>query len=355
MPRLWRHALFERAEVKDALAYLRLVANRHDDAAFERASQPPPSVRDRRPHPGRGAQAGARTAPLAVAGVADRVRRRPRRAQSRWPGSASCSTGDRDRKPDRCHCGEARPRAPRAPGCACRRERIARPARFADNLDELVSVASALRARRRQGCRNDAGAGRLPQLCRAGGGRGRTQAGEGRRAADDAAQRQGLEFPLVCLVGLEKACSPTCARRRPGRMAEEALAYVGITRARQQLVLCHVSRGASMAATCTACPRASCARSPANRCCARSALPVLPTFVPRQPLPAAPRACAAGGAGDRAGCCPPSELRHRLRHRRRGQRTRGAVNPTGRSATAGAGLRQPGAGLGRRAAGDRRR
>ncbi|PWG73434.1 DNA helicase II, partial [Enterococcus hirae] len=27
---------FERAEIKDALGYLRLLANRHDDAAFER-------------------------------------------------------------------------------------------------------------------------------------------------------------------------------------------------------------------------------------------------------------------------------------------------------------------------------
>src|SRR5262249_20683108 len=33
---------FDRAEVKDALAYLRLVANRHDDAAFERAVNTPP-------------------------------------------------------------------------------------------------------------------------------------------------------------------------------------------------------------------------------------------------------------------------------------------------------------------------
>jgi DNA helicase-2/ATP-dependent DNA helicase PcrA len=33
---------FERAEVKDALAYLRLTANRHDDAAFERAVNTPP-------------------------------------------------------------------------------------------------------------------------------------------------------------------------------------------------------------------------------------------------------------------------------------------------------------------------
>ncbi|MEO8809780.1 MAG: UvrD-helicase domain-containing protein, partial [Rhodanobacter sp.] len=33
---------FDRAEVKDALAYLRLTANRHDDAAFERAVNTPP-------------------------------------------------------------------------------------------------------------------------------------------------------------------------------------------------------------------------------------------------------------------------------------------------------------------------
>jgi DNA helicase-2/ATP-dependent DNA helicase PcrA len=33
---------FDRAEIKDALAYLRLAANRHDDAAFERAVNTPP-------------------------------------------------------------------------------------------------------------------------------------------------------------------------------------------------------------------------------------------------------------------------------------------------------------------------
>ena len=32
---------FERAEIKDTLAYLRLVANRDDDAAFERAVNTP--------------------------------------------------------------------------------------------------------------------------------------------------------------------------------------------------------------------------------------------------------------------------------------------------------------------------
>lgn len=32
---------FERQEIKDALAYLRLISNRHDDAAFERVVNTP--------------------------------------------------------------------------------------------------------------------------------------------------------------------------------------------------------------------------------------------------------------------------------------------------------------------------
>jgi DNA helicase-2/ATP-dependent DNA helicase PcrA len=50
---------FERAEIKDALAYLRLVANRDDDPSFERAVNTPPRGH-RRTHPGPVAEYGAR-------------------------------------------------------------------------------------------------------------------------------------------------------------------------------------------------------------------------------------------------------------------------------------------------------
>jgi DNA helicase-2/ATP-dependent DNA helicase PcrA len=52
---------------------------------------------------------------------------------------------------------------------------------------------------------------------------------------------KGLEFPLVFLVGLEDGLFPSQkSLDEPGRLEEERrLAYVGITRARQKLVLCY--------------------------------------------------------------------------------------------------------------------
>jgi DNA helicase-2/ATP-dependent DNA helicase PcrA len=42
LPRVWRPALFERAEIKHALAYLRLLENPHDDTSFLRVVNFPP-------------------------------------------------------------------------------------------------------------------------------------------------------------------------------------------------------------------------------------------------------------------------------------------------------------------------
>jgi len=74
------------------------------------------------------------------------------------------------------------------------------------------------------------------------------ESGEGQCAQwDDCVQlmtlhaAKGLEFPLVFIVGLEDGLFPSSmSMKEPGRLEEERrLCYVGITRARQQLVLTH--------------------------------------------------------------------------------------------------------------------
>ena len=233
---------FERAEIKDALAYLRMIANRDDDAAFERAVNTPP----------RGI--GERTL--------DEVRRCARgQGISLWRAVRSV-------------CGETvlAARARNALGAfdtlietlAAETATMTLPEKIdhvlarsglrthyehesrnsldsrTDNLDELVSVAS----RFVRGDEEDAAA--MPELvaflsyAALEAGEGQTQAGEDGVQLMTLHSAKGLEFPLVFLVGLEEGLFPNMrSAEEPGRMAERRLAYVGITRARQQLVLSH--------------------------------------------------------------------------------------------------------------------
>ncbi|HET9484648.1 MAG TPA: DNA helicase II [Xanthomonadales bacterium] len=232
---------FERAEIKDALSYLRLVASRHDDAAFERAVNTPP----------RGI--GERT----VESVRARARRE---AVSLWDATLGEIAG-----------GELAGRARNAlRGFVETIEALARETRdltlaeqFAqvieraqlrayyetdakgpsesrlENLEELVNVASRFEL----GAEDQAaGLTELTAFLSA----AALEAGEGEGEAwQDCVQlmtlhsAKGLEFPLVFLVGLEDGLFPsTKSLDEPGRLEEERrLAYVGITRARRKLIL----------------------------------------------------------------------------------------------------------------------
>ena len=236
---------FERAEIKDALAYLRLVANRGDDAAFERAVNTP----------ARGI--GERTL--------DEVRRLARNARVSLWGAAMLATQGTDL------AGRARNAlaafmalveqlagetaeldlAERVDHVLVRsglREHWAKESRGGldsesrtENLDELVSVASRF-VRRIDDDEATEGMSELVAFLSY----AALEAGEGQvEAGEDGVQlmtlhsAKGLEFPLVFLAGREEGLFPSNrSLDESGRLEEERrLAYVGITRARQKLVL----------------------------------------------------------------------------------------------------------------------
>ena len=232
---------FERAEIKDTLAYLRLMANRDDDAAFERAVNTPP----------RGI--GERTL--------DEVRRRARdRSITLWKASAEVAAGDalpaRARNaiaafaqlieaiteeagdlPLKDKIDHALARS----GLRTHYELQSKGSLDSrtDNLDELVSVAS----RFVKG--DDEETAALSELvaflayAALEAGEGQTEAGEDGVQLMTLHSAKGLEFPLVFLVGLEEGLFPNNKSiEESGRLEEERrLAYVGITRARQKLVI----------------------------------------------------------------------------------------------------------------------
>ncbi|MGN6513363.1 MAG: DNA helicase II [Lysobacteraceae bacterium] len=233
---------FERAEIKDTLAYLRLVANRDDDAAFERAVNTP----------ARGI--GERTL--------DEVRRRARvDAVSLWEASIRVVRGTDlaararnalmafhaliDALADETAAMPLQEKVDHVLARSGLRTHYANESRGqldsrTENLDELVSVASRFVQRD-----EDEEAAALTELvaflsyASLEAGEGQAQAGEDGVQLMTLHSAKGLEFPLVFLSGLEEGLFPSMkSSEELGRLEEERrLAYVGITRARQKLVL----------------------------------------------------------------------------------------------------------------------
>ncbi len=236
---------FERAEVKDALAYLRLTANRHDDAAFERAVNTP----------SRGI--GERTL--------DALRRRARSENvSMWQAALTELAGSSElagRAKNALKAflalidemartfsadltlAEQIEHAITHTGLRDHYEKDSRgngEARV-ENLDELVNVASRFELTPDD---IEAGLSELSAFLS----HATLEAGENQGEAwDDCVQlmtlhsAKGLEFPVVFLVGMEEGLFPSQRSvDDEGRLEEERrLAYVGITRARERLFVTH--------------------------------------------------------------------------------------------------------------------
>ncbi|MFN3769879.1 MAG: DNA helicase II [Ectopseudomonas guguanensis] len=229
---------FERAEIKNAMAYLRLLDGRGNDAALERIVNVPArgigektieSIREyARAHdvhmweairlmlankalPGRASSALSGFIEL-IEGLAEKVMAMPLHQMTQvvieQSGLLAYHEAEKGEK------GQAR----------------------VENLEELVSAARAFE--------NDEDDELTPLqafLTHASLEAGDTQAAEN----EDSIQlmtlhsAKGLEFPLVFLVGMEEGLFPhKMSLEEPGRLEEERrLAYVGITRAMQKLVI----------------------------------------------------------------------------------------------------------------------
>ncbi|HSW13052.1 MAG TPA: DNA helicase II [Solimonas sp.] len=231
---------FERQEIKDALAFLRLLHNRDDDASFERAVGTPPrgvgattieklrlwgreqdislwaAAKTGGTHIGRSANAVNQFMQL-IEAIAAEGRELP---LSQLTELVIARTGLRDHY---------------------RKEKGEQAEGRLENLDELVSAARGFELLPL------APGDDLPDmdplsafLGHAALEAGEQQAGPG----EDCVQlmtlhaAKGLEFPVVFLVGVENGLFPNMRSIEEGNLEEERrLCYVGITRAREQLYI----------------------------------------------------------------------------------------------------------------------
>ncbi|GLQ91854.1 3'-5' exonuclease [Dyella acidisoli] len=277
---------FERAEIKDALSYLRLTANRHDDAAFERAvNTPPRGIGDRtldvlrRRARGEGSSmweatlseltggtelAGrAKNAVKAFLTMIDEMARAFQPLSPRERGWGEGANLPNATTPNLLAPPEPSPPAPLPGGEGSSALSLAEQIDHAitqtglrdfyekdsrgnaesrvENLDELVNVASRFELTPDD---IEAGLSELSAFLS----HAALEAGEGQGESwDNCVQlmtlhsAKGLEFPLVFLVGLEEGLFPSQRSvEDEGRLEEERrLAYVGITRARQRLFITH--------------------------------------------------------------------------------------------------------------------
>ncbi|MFM7786623.1 MAG: DNA helicase II, partial [Gammaproteobacteria bacterium] len=226
---------YERLEIKNALAYLRLLLNREDDAAFERVINVPPRGIGSSTIDAIRAEARRRAVSLwtAAKALAPSLSARARNALLGFVDLLNQL--QRDLEP--LELAEQVDRLLAASGLLeyHRSEKGEKGEARVENLEELVSACRAF-------VPEDPERGALEQfLDTASLDAGDTQAEE----FEDSVQlmtlhsAKGLEFPLVFLAGMEENLFPhVMSREEPGRLEEERrLCYVGITRAMRRLVM----------------------------------------------------------------------------------------------------------------------
>lgn len=230
---------FERAEIRDALAYLRMINNRGDDASFERVvNTPTRGIGDRTVDKVREL---AREQDVPLWQAAQHIIEHsllPTRAANALGGFIELiDTLAADT--DGIELFERVGHLIHESGLIefYGKEKSEKAQARVENLEELVSAARGFEFDPLEHENMDELTAFLTHAA--------LEAGEGQAAAwDDCVQMmtlhsaKGLEFPLVFMVGLEEGLFPSQrSLEEEGKLEEERrLCYVGITRAREQLV-----------------------------------------------------------------------------------------------------------------------
>ena len=229
---------FERAEIKDALSYLRLTRNRDDDASFERVvNQPPRGIGGRTVEVIR-QQAKADNTSLWQAAISV--------VNEKLIAARACNAilgflqllDEMSAGLDKLTLGEQVEHVMHPSGLVDHfsKDKGEKGQARLENLQELVNAAQEFETD------PDSDMEPLSEFLS----HASLEAGEGQADAwEDCVQlmtlhsAKGLEFPQVFLCGMEEGLFPhQRSVEEPGRLEEERrLCYVGITRARQQLVL----------------------------------------------------------------------------------------------------------------------
>jgi DNA helicase-2/ATP-dependent DNA helicase PcrA len=234
---------FERAEIKDALAYLRLVANRDDDPSFERVVNTPPRgigartvevVRDQ------ARAAGTSLWRAAATLIADDLLAK-RATEALWSFLNLIDRLDTDTRGDALHEQVARVLERSGLIAHHGKNTDAGGEARVENLEELVNAAREVM----RGESTD-----LPPLAEflsfavLESGDGQAEAYQDSVQLMTLHSAKGLEFSLLFLCGLEDGLFPhQRSLNDPAGLEEERrLCYVGITRARRELYITYAEQ-----------------------------------------------------------------------------------------------------------------
>lgn len=235
---------FERREIKDALAYLRLMANRDDDASFERIVNVPAR--------GLGnktldiVRSHARTTQTTLWRAAETLLKNegltPRAANALKLFVDLINTLERDTR--ELALGEQVDHTLHGSGLLnhFRQEKGEKAESRIENLDELVTAAGVFEDDKEAGEEVDMSPlSRFLSHTALEAGEGQAQEWEDCVQLMSLHSAKGLEFPLVFLTGMEEGLFPHHrSLETPGRLEEERrLCYVGMTRSMERLVISH--------------------------------------------------------------------------------------------------------------------